>query len=111
MAREKRGETKRIPIDLDLSDPDERALWEHWEKLTKRGDAARWARRVLISAVQSVDSERTEPVQNMDTKSTSNVQQTKATTTPASVWQGKPVPKSGTPNGRSSPVRKADIDD
>lgn len=51
MPRKKRGELKRMPIDLDMDDPRQRALWEHWLALTAEGKASKWVRDTLIAAL------------------------------------------------------------
>lgn len=51
MPRKKRGELKRMPIDLDMDDPRQRALWEHWLALTAEGKASQWVRNTLIAAL------------------------------------------------------------
>ncbi len=51
MAREKRTEVKRLSIDLDMTDVQQRRLWEHWLVLSKRGEAARWVRATLSEAI------------------------------------------------------------
>lgn len=50
MARKKRGEVKRLPIELDMNDPAQRRVWEYWVELSEQGGASRWARVALIAA-------------------------------------------------------------
>jgi hypothetical protein len=51
MARKKRGEVRRMPIDLDLDDPAQAALWERWQELSERGEASQWVRDTLIGSL------------------------------------------------------------
>jgi len=37
----------RITIELDLSDPAQKMIWEHWVSLTRKGEASQWVRDVL----------------------------------------------------------------
>ncbi len=53
MVRERRGDTKRLSIDLDVANPEQKRLWEHWLALSKRGEAARWVRDCLLNAVST----------------------------------------------------------
>lgn len=52
MARRKRsGDVKSILIELDLGDPQQKAVWENWQEMSERGQASDWARVALIRAL------------------------------------------------------------
>jgi hypothetical protein len=51
MARKKRGEVKRLPVELDLSDPAQRRVWEYWVELSEQGKASEWVRQLMINNV------------------------------------------------------------
>lgn len=51
MARKKRGEVKRIPIELDISDPAQRRAWEYWMELSEQGRASEWVRKLMVDNV------------------------------------------------------------
>lgn len=51
--KKRRGEVKRLPIELDLSDPTQAAVWRYWDELASRGQAASWVREVLAAALPS----------------------------------------------------------
>ena len=53
MPRKKRGELKRMPIDLDMDDARQRELWEYWLLLTAEGKGSKWVRDTLIAALPS----------------------------------------------------------
>lgn len=64
MTRKKREDVRRMPIDLDLNDPAQASLWEHWEKLSERGEASRWVRDTLIASLPAVPKSNKLPAQN-----------------------------------------------
>jgi len=47
MPRVPRIDICRITIELDLSDPAQKMIWEHWSSLTQKGEASQWVRDVL----------------------------------------------------------------
>lgn len=51
MARKKRENVRRMPVDLDLDDPAQAALWEYWQKLSEKGEASQWVRDTLIASL------------------------------------------------------------
>lgn len=51
MARKRRGEVRRLPIELDLADPTQRRVWEYWTALSERGGASAWARDALARSI------------------------------------------------------------
>lgn len=51
MPRAKRENIKRMPIDLDLDDPQQKQLWDHWLALAANGKASQWVRDILITAL------------------------------------------------------------
>lgn len=49
--RKRRGAIKRLPIELDLGDPAQARVWEYWQDLAGRGQAAAWGRQALVAAL------------------------------------------------------------
>ena len=47
MSRDARQQIGKISIELDLDDPAQRLVWEHWQSLTHKGEASAWAREML----------------------------------------------------------------
>jgi len=58
MSRTPRTGIGRITIELDLSDPAQLVVWEHWQSLTRKGQASQWGREVLQGALPLLNIKR-----------------------------------------------------
>ena len=101
MARKKRGEVKRLPIELDLNDPAQKRVWERWLELSEQGEAAKWAREALISALRPGERSlnRPPPVE---------LSHQNFTRQPQPSWQGRPTPKPGSDKRSSARYEKVE---
>lgn len=60
MPRKKRGTIQRLPpVDLHLNNPQQQAVWEHYQLLAVEGEASDWIRDALIAALPARPAVRT----------------------------------------------------
>jgi hypothetical protein len=46
-----RGTLRKIIIELDIDEPGQLIIWQHWQKLAETGNASNWVRLTLESAL------------------------------------------------------------